>query len=77
MIRGIPGEVQQPKSVNMLLILRRHCHTVDGALDIASGQERQGVACVDSESSVLWLGPLPLIGFVVADLECCNRLPID
>lgn len=44
------------------------------ALDIASGQECQGVARVDGERSILWLGPLPLVGFVVTDLECCHRL---
>lgn len=74
MKKDAPGEVQQPEPVDMLLILRRHCDTMDRALDISGGQERQGVACVDSECSVLRLGPLPLVGFVVTDLECCHRL---
>lgn len=69
-----PREIQQPKPVDVLLILRRHRDTVDCALDISSSQERQCVAGVDSKGSVLRLGPLPLVSFVVTDLECCNGL---
>lgn len=61
----------------MLLILRRHNYTVDRALDVSSGQERQGIARVNSKRSILRLGPLPLIGFMVADLERCHRLPME
>lgn len=49
---------------------------MDGALDVSSGQERQGIARVDGERAILRLGPLPLVSFVVADLERCHGLPV-
>lgn len=42
---------------------------MNGGLDIAASQEAQGVACVDSQAAVERLGPLPVAGLVVPDLQ--------
>ena len=47
---------------------------MDGAPDIAAGQERDGVACIYGERCVLRLHPLPLIVDRVTNLECRNGL---
>ena len=47
---------------------------MDGALDVAAGEEGQRVARVDGERAVLGLDPLPLVRGVVPDLERGDRL---
>ena len=42
---------------------------MDGALDVAAGEESERVARVDGERAVLGLDPLPLARLVVPDLE--------
>jgi hypothetical protein len=71
---GLPREVENAEAINVLLVLRRNHHTVHSALDISTGEEGQGVTCVDGNGPVLWLDPLPLILDMVADLQGGDRL---
>lgn len=58
----------------MLLILRRHGDPMNRTLHIVSGQERESVAGVDGQRSVLRFSPFPFVSLVVADLERCDGL---
>ena len=47
---------------------------MNGAPDVSAGQERQGIAGVDSQRRILGLDVLPLASLVVLDLECSDGL---
>lgn len=49
-------------------------YPVNRRLDIASSQEAQCIARINSQTAVQRLGPLPLACFMVLDLECCHGL---
>lgn len=42
---------------------------MNGRLDVAASQKAQGVASVDSQTAVKRLGPLPVAGLVIPDLQ--------
>ncbi|TLD33827.1 hypothetical protein PspLS_00201 [Pyricularia sp. CBS 133598] len=70
-----PGKVQQTEPVDVALVLGRQRDPVDRGLDVAPGQEAEGVARVDGQAAVERLGPLPLPRAVVLDLQRRHRLP--
>ena len=49
------GEVQETKTVSVLLILGRDGNPMDGALDVVSGEQAERVAGIDSKGRVLGL----------------------
>jgi len=61
----------------MLLVLGRDSDTVDGALDVSTRQELEGVTCVHREGSVLGFDPLPVPTIVVADLQTSHWLTVE
>lgn len=61
----------------MLLVLGRDSDTVDGALDVSTRQELEGVTCVHSEGSVLRFDPFPVPTIVVADLQTSHWLTVE
>lgn len=54
-------EVQETETVEVLLIFWRDNNSVNGTLDIASGEQVESVTSVDCESCILGLDPLPLV----------------
>lgn len=67
-------EIQETKTVNVLLVLGRDGNPMDGALDIVSGEQTESVASVDGKGRVLGFDPLPLAARVVLNLETSNGL---
>jgi hypothetical protein len=47
---------------------------MNGGLDVISSQEGQRVTCVDGQTSIQRLSPLPVSRLVVLDLECSDWL---
>lgn len=52
----------------MSLIRRRGGYAVNGALDMVSRQEAQGIAAIDGEGARLGLRPFPFTSNVILDL---------
>ena len=70
----LPREVEQAKTVDVLLVLRGRSNSVDRALDVAAGQEGERITCIHGERRILRLHPLPLASLVVLDLQCSDGL---
>lgn len=68
-------KVQQAETVDATLVLWRNMHAVYGRAHIVAGEERERIARVDGEARVEGLGPLPLTGRVVLDLQTRDWLP--
>ena len=48
--QDVPREVQQAETVDVLLVLRRRHDAMNGALNVATRQERKGVAAEQSQT---------------------------
>ena len=62
-------EVQETKTINVLLVFGRDGNPVDGAFDIVSGKQVEGVASVDGNGRILGFDPLPFATRVILNLE--------
>jgi len=53
------GEVQEAKTVNVLLVFGRDGNPMDGAFDVVSGEQAECITSVDSDGRILRFEPLP------------------
>lgn len=53
---------------------KKTCLPMNSAPNVSASQERQGIARVDRQSSILRLDILPFAGAVVLNLKSGNRL---